>query len=345
MRKWRPYLVFWILHFILESYVEYIWIRNSLAGESHFEILRVVILTELAFNFARIPTAVILSQIVSQEMSASGLRILKFLITFLMGIIAYRLIGIFIVLQGLYHQDWTEITFFGLSSINSAAINMILCSVPFISYIQHRKAKESKRKEEMLQKQSLENELKFLKAQINPHFLFNTLNNLYGLARNQDSRTPEVILKLADLMRFMLYESNTKSIPIETELEVLEKYLSIEKIRYSERLTVSVKKNISDNSYSIAPLLIIHLVENAFKHGISESTRQAFVLIEVSQSEGTCKVVIENTKAEVEKSFNQKKIGLRNIQRQLDLLYEGHKLDIEDSTNTFTVKLLLPYSL
>lgn len=344
MKKWRPYVHFWIIHFILESYAEYVWIQSSLSESSVWEILRIVILTELSFNLSRIPTAIVLSKVLTNAQFPPWKRTLGFLGTLCLGVLFYRFIGVYIILENLYSVTSEEISFFGIASINSAAINVILCSVIYISFVQYRKAKESRRKEELMKQQNLETELKFLKAQLNPHFLFNTLNNLYGLARNHDKRTPEIILQLSDLLRFMLYEANANSISIGNELSLLEKYIALEKIRYSDRLTISFKKNIQDSSFAVAPLLIVHLVENAFKHGISESTKNVFIHIDVSQLEDKCEITIVNTKAQVVEG-EREKIGLSNVRRQLDLLYKDFELNIHDNEDIFKLELILPNSL
>lgn len=322
--------------------MEFVWVQRSLSEKSAFEILRIVLFTELSFNIARIPTAILLSKTLTYR-GNPYLAVFRFLLVLTFGIICYRFVGVYIVLQSLYDMELTEITIFSLASMNSAGVNVILCSVIYISFVQYRRGKEARLNEEVLRKQNLENELKFLKAQINPHFLFNTLNNLYGLARSQDSRTPEVILKLSDLMRFMLYKSNVRSVSLATELDVLSKYIALEEIRYSDRLSISFIQKIENEAFSIAPLLLVHLVENAFKHGVSESTKNALIEIQIIQKDERCAIKITNTKAEI-KTEKREKIGLSNIKRQLDLMYKNYELDIRDGSDTFEIVLNLPHS-
>ena len=120
------------------------------------------------------------------------------------------------------------------------------------------------------QRAALEAELNLLKGQLHPHFLFNTLNNLYALTLNQSSRSPSVVMGLSEILRYMLYEANRESVLLKRDVEILENYIGLEKIRYEDRLDLNFNISGISEEQKIAPLLILPLVENAFKHGTSE---------------------------------------------------------------------------
>jgi sensor histidine kinase YesM len=198
-----------------------------------------------------------------------------------------------------------------------------------------------KEREKSLIKEKLGAELKFLRNQTNPHFLLNTLNNIYGLARKKSDETAEVVMKLSELLRFILYESRTNLITLADEIKVIEDYLELEMIRYNERLSVSFNKSMDATSYRITPLLLLPFVENAFKHGISETLFESLIQIDISVSNGRLRFCIENTKDHDRHESNGGSIGLMNVKRQLELSYKDYDLKLANEDNLFTVNLFL----
>ncbi len=196
-------------------------------------------------------------------------------------------------------------------------------------------------KSNALNKEKLETELKFLKAQTNPHFLFNTLNNIYGLARKQDQNTAPSIMKLSHIMRYILYECNQPFILIDKEIEIINHYIELEKLRYTDRLKVDFTYiDRAINTIKIAPLILLPFVENAFKHGISESRFEAFVFIKLESSDQAIKFCVENT---CDHSDNSNLgIGLQNVKRQLELIYHSKFiLDIKNEHKIHSISLQL----
>nr|WP_237487894.1 histidine kinase [Hufsiella arboris] len=194
------------------------------------------------------------------------------------------------------------------------------------------------RNEKDLVREKLETELKFLKNQINPHFLFNTLNNIYGLARKKSDKAPEVVMRLSKLLRFMLYESDRRTMPISDEIRVLEDYVQLEKIRFNDRLNLSFKQNIDDFDQVITPLILLPFIENAFKHGICETTESTQISIDISVKNGHLNFLIQNSH-DKEQTQVHEKIGLSNVRRQLELMYREFSLNIENLAGTFNVNL------
>lgn len=185
-----------------------------------------------------------------------------------------------------------------------------------------------------------EAELNYLRSQTNPHFLFNTLNNIYSLARDKSDLAPESILKLSKILRFMLYETGGAYISLEQELKIINDYISLEKLRYDESLRINFNHDVEDMKQSIPPLLLIPLVENAFKHGVSETRNRPFVDIHLSVNKRQLLFVVKNSMEEMQTQKDAKEnIGLSNLRRQLELLYADHSLLVEHNKNIFTAVL------
>jgi hypothetical protein len=199
----------------------------------------------------------------------------------------------------------------------------------------------SRRKEKELEAEKQEAELKFLKAQTNPHFLFNTLNNLYGLARRKDENTADSILKLSNIMRYLLNDCSKPMNSIQNEIGIIEDYIQLEELRYDERLKLSFEKELDDYAYQIAPLILLPFVENAFKHGASENRNDIYIDIYVKLKEGQLEFRIKNNR-DNEDIHVQEGIGLKNVKRQLEIIYgDNCDLEIYSDKESFTVKLLI----
>lgn len=189
-----------------------------------------------------------------------------------------------------------------------------------------------------------EAELKLLKAQIHPHFLFNTLNNLYGLTLEKSDEAPDLVLRLSDILDYILYRCNEPSVLLSDDIENLTNYIEIERIRYSEKLKMNVDFPKDTKDLKIAPLIILPFIENAFKHGVSNYPGIAFVTTKMSLEENTLVFKIENSKnpvRRIEKTYS-KGIGLQNARKRLELLYpEKFILKINETNETYSVTLTL----
>lgn len=186
-------------------------------------------------------------------------------------------------------------------------------------------------------------ELKALKHQLNPHFLFNTLNNLYALSVEKSDKAPDVVEKLSNILDSIVYGSDEKFVPIQQEIELIENYLALEQVRYEDRVLVSFKNSITEHC-KIAPLLLLTFIENAFKHGVSQELKMATIKISLTTENDTVVFEIFNTKpSSISKKETEKKaIGLQNVQQQLGLLYpDAHDLKIEETSESFSVILKL----
>ncbi|WMN07805.1 histidine kinase [Marivirga arenosa] len=196
-----------------------------------------------------------------------------------------------------------------------------------------------------LKEQKRSTELRLLKHQLNPHFLFNTLNNLYSLSLKKSERTPEVIEKLSDILDYILYKCDANYVSIANEVKLIDNYISLEKVRYGKRLNIKFDYEVKEE-FKIAPLLLLTLVENAFKHGVKQEIKIASIDIQLRIKGEEIIFMIENTKPDIKTKESKKQrpsIGLRNIEKQLQLLYpqNQYKLKIEESTKSYKVNLNL----
>jgi two-component system LytT family sensor kinase len=191
-------------------------------------------------------------------------------------------------------------------------------------------------------KEKAEAELNFLKSQINPHFLFNSLNSVYFLIDKNNAEARESLHKFSDMLRYQLYEVNGAKIPVEREISYLKDYVDLQKLRKDEHYTVSFNYSPQVSGFSIEPLLLIPFVENAFKHVSSHTNKNNFVKLELTRNDGQFIFSTENSKDKTKTTDPYSGIGLNNVKRRLELLYPGrHELTIRDEEDVYKVDLRL----
>ena len=194
------------------------------------------------------------------------------------------------------------------------------------------------------EKQKTVVELKALKAQINPHFFFNTLNSIYSMALDKDDRLPGTVLQLSDLMRYFLYVSRDNFILLEKDLTVVKEYIALQKLRSNPQLDIETKISGEISDQQIAPLLLITFLENAFKHGAKGSSGNTFIKLDIKVEKNKLNFTLENNKGIIDKvnTGDHNGLGLENVKRQLELLYPGkHLLNIKVEQDRFVVALQL----
>lgn len=191
-----------------------------------------------------------------------------------------------------------------------------------------------------LRNEKAKTELLHLKSQVNPHFFFNTLNNLYGLME-KDSKEREMVLKLSDMMRYSIYEGQKDWVTLKDELDYIQNYIELQEIRYHKKSDVRFNHNIEHPDARIMPLLFIILVENAYKHGLENLEKNAYIHIDLNENNNKVNFVIENN-FESKQTPNSEGIGLKNLQRRLELVYpKKHVLSFDTEINTYKVTLSL----
>lgn len=193
-----------------------------------------------------------------------------------------------------------------------------------------------------IEKESMENQLAFLRNQVSPHFFMNTLNNIHSLIDIDTEEAKDAVIRLSKLMRHLLYESESALIPIRKEVEFIKSYIDLMRLRFSDSVKINI--NIPDTlpDRMLPPLLFTSYLENAFKHGISYQST-SFINVDLVVNENRLKFKIENSNHKVEADEKQSGIGMENSKRRLDLLYnDTYELEIQDLNNIFSVELNLP---
>lgn len=200
----------------------------------------------------------------------------------------------------------------------------------------------NQQEQQVLAKEKLQAELQFLKTQIHPHFLFNTLNNLYALTLKSSPKAPETVLKLSELMNYMLYECSGDEVPLSKEVKFIRNYIDIEKMRYGDKLDVDIRVRGETNDRKIPALILLPFVENCFKHGASETLQLSWVKITIDNQPNLIVIKVENNKNGENAVQKKEGIGIQNVKRRLDLLYPGkHELKIINGKETFLVILTI----
>ncbi len=237
-----------------------------------------------------------------------------------------------------------------IRSISSVTIMLMIIGVASTIKISRHWIKIQKRHQN-LQKEKYETELKlkeaelkFLKSQINPHFLFNALNNLYSLTLEKSNKAPEVVLKISALLDYMLYECNDKYISLSKEIDSLHNYIELQRIRFGENAKFNVDIKEDMNFHKIAPLLILPFIENAFKHGLSRNIEDGEIEIKLHTDNNNLILKVKNSYISTPESSEEddihQGIGLKNVKKRLALQYNNkYKLNISDANNYFIVDL------
>jgi sensor histidine kinase YesM len=193
---------------------------------------------------------------------------------------------------------------------------------------------------QILTRENANAELQLLKAQVHPHFLFNTLNNIYSFSLDQSPRACDLVLKLTDTLRYMIYGCEEPFVPLEKELKLLQDYMGLEKVRYGSRLNMQLKiKGDAQNKF-ITPLLMISFVENSFKHGTSQMLQHPWIMLQIEIEERLLVFELSNSKPLTSVKKNGKGIGLINVQKRLHLIYPNqHQLHITSTEDSFCVHM------
>jgi sensor histidine kinase YesM len=337
LKNWKVYLVAALI-FLFFRFLDHTTNHKDTEGQRIVnDAWRIILVTMLHFAFYEYA-----APFVSKKRKSILYNILAalpvffvFVMLYSWGMYAWRLLGIQLhvytalaAFKSSEHAATEQFTFSLMTLIFFGIVRHIY------HYIRLRQAAQQLR----IEKQQAE--LNYLKSQTNPHFLFNTLNNIYALAKDKSDLAPESILRLSKILRFMLYETSGKYIAIEQELKIMNDYIELEKLRYDETLHINFNYNIDNPRQSIPPLLLIPLVENAFKHGVSETRGRPFIDIHLTVKKQQLSFVVKNSS---ETSYTEvtENIGLSNLRRQLELLYSEYQLSVKQEQGTFVATLTI----
>ncbi|MCK5536163.1 MAG: histidine kinase [Bacteroidales bacterium] len=273
-------------------------------------------------------------------------KYLFFAISLLLSVLFFSLVqrvAYYYITYPLFYPKFLENDFFHWPIIFKGIINLYTVTIGLLSLKFLKFWYESQSIKQQLENEKTQAELKLLKAQIHPHFLFNTLNNLYALTLKKSDLAPQIVLKLSHLLNYMLYECNVQYASLSKEVEMLNNYIELEKIRYGDRINFEFDIDGDTNGVQIAPLLFLPFVENSFKHGTSGNIDNSWINIILKIDESEIIFQIENSKEleAGEESFKEG-IGLKNVKRRLELLHKGdYELTIEDKGDSYFVLMCL----
>ncbi len=329
------HLVFWVVAFkILLS----IFTSSSEAGKIDF-IYTLIFLGTLA-----LPVYLNLYFLIPRWLSGKHYLIYFFLLTLL--------IAVFVVVNDQTFDRWIDIVlpdYYFISYFDYG--DLVLFFISFLAVTSLLKLSkawfnlyETRQHLAEAEKERKHAELMALKSQINPHFLFNSLNNIYSLALKKSDLAPEAIVRLGNIMRYVIYQSNAEFVKLGDELELLREYIAMQRLRSGKKAQINVETAVADTDLMIAPLLFLPLVENAFKHGIKGATGESYLNIRIETQEHDLNFTIENNKGYSDKVEKEEYhgLGLENVRRRLELVYpERHIFLVTDNNVNFRVEIKL----
>ncbi|HNV29233.1 MAG TPA: histidine kinase [Cyclobacteriaceae bacterium] len=329
-QRWVIHGLFWLL--ILVFYVVFFGRENSNYIQTFFFVgllMPVTIGTTYFLNYYLVPRYLMKERY--------GFFLLYFVYTLIGSIFLEMMIAMltFIVMAEVNIKEMSPASidiFFLLTSL----LMVVFFGVAIKMLLHWRKSKDDY---QQLMRDKVETELKFLKVQLNPHFLFNTLNNLYYLTTEKSDKAPQAILQLSEILDYVMHSSRSVFVPLEKELKQVENYIALELLRYEDRVQVTTKFSGDLNKYEIGPMILITLIENAFKHGVMPIAGKAWINLTVAGKENRLVISISNSAISA-KSGNG--IGLENLQSQLGHLYKGeYSMEVVNKVGEFSINLIL----
>ena len=260
---------------------------------------------------------------------------------FVVSLLFFVTLGERIFLRILNSLPITKDTLFGVTFLYLMLETNFMVGIAFAIKIVKKWFEQQQEKYEM-EKRNLTSELKFLKAQLHPHFLFNTMNNLYAMSLEESSKTSEGIAKISELLRSVLYDCNDAEIELAKEINLIENFIELEKLRYEDKLDIDFRVEGTVPGNKIAPMVLFTFVENCFKHGSRNNPENAFIKIAIHSTVNCIHFTAQNSvlKRFVSEEKKSGGIGLKNVKKRLDILYgNNYKLQTEQKNNTFLVNL------
>jgi len=328
-KRWILHVVFWVM--ILLIYGIFFGRRNNTYFQTLFFVgllMPVVIGATYFFNYYLIPRFLISGRY--------SFFILYSFYTILIALFLSMMVALltFLIMAELRVQNMSPASvdiFFLLTSL----LMVVFFAVAIKMLLHSRTSKEEYQK---LMHDKVDAELRFLKVQLNPHFLFNTLNNLYYLSTQKSDKAPQAILQLSEMLDYVMQSSKLVFVPLEKELKQVENYIALELLRYEERVQVTTKFRGELSKHEIGPMILITLIENAFKHGVMPTIGKAWINLTVEDNERGLHVSISNSSSQVKPG---KGIGLENLRSQLNHLYhDDYSMVVNSQENIFSINLM-----
>ncbi|MDF1547295.1 MAG: histidine kinase [Bacteroidales bacterium] len=327
------HVIFWFCawSFFFFYYKRYSEVNSYTFAASLINLI-VAIATVYTFNYYLIPKILLKNKLKKFIAFAFVAIVLFFYIELLL--------TLFLVVKLLYAK---QRLFPEMIDVVMLFFNMFFVVFVAIAIKFYKRWSEKDYHEQKVQKEKIEAELQMLKTQINPHFLFNTLNSIYVLAMKKSEQTANVVMKLSDILDYILYKIDAPRIAIFNEIQIIENYIELEKIRFADRVNLSFTSNLKSKDIQIPPMLIIPFVENAFKHGVAKSMEKSWIKIDIDETDRMLAIIVSNSKSQNQVKSKTGGIGLANVKKRLDLLFnDGYKLDISEKNNRYDVFLSIP---
>ena len=312
-------LQFWLIYFLYE------WIGNAaIANEYHRYLINAVVIVPITFAATMFTVHILIRKFFLK--GRKDLFWIGLILSMVFFILVRRAFNYYYTYP-LYYPDGNKTTsYLFLPKLIIEGVSVYLIAGLYTMFYFVQAWYEQQRLTQALQKDKVEAQLELLKSQVQPHFIFNTLNNLYALALRKDEKIPDLLYRLSSFLSYSLYDGKLKTIPVSKELEYINHYIELEKIRHDERLDVSVNVYSPLEGFMIGPLLLLPLVENCYKHGISNSIHESWIRIDLSIQNDWLTVKIENSRSgnHISDQLSKKNgIGLENVKRRLEILYPG----------------------
>lgn len=345
MKRVRLHIIFWGVYIVQYAFLEVVSMQQFVIGTQvgkqlvmGIESTLIILPTKLlAAYFAMY----VFQKSVLSEKRHIVLPLLGMVFILFVSVVSFRAAYYYFIDPFIYESNGKQPSLFDFMYVwvGTLEILSVVGIAVIIKFV--RMEMQNREKKRLLLQDKLETELKFLRNQTNPHFLFNTLNNIYALALKNSDETPGVVKKLLQLLKYMHYESGKTTITVGDEMKILDDYIELERIRYYERLKFDFVREIDDENAQVAPLLLLSFVENAFKHGPGESRFASYIHINLKLRSGVLHFTIENAREPGDKPVSGGNIGLANVRRQIELLYSDHHLQVEEEKKFFKVNLII----
>lgn len=330
-QRWIVHLFFWL--FILFFYVLFFGRKNNNYIQTFFFVgllMPVTIGASYFLNYFLVPKYLMRERY--------RFFLLYFIYVLIGSLCAEMMIAMltFIVMAGLRTQAMSSASF-DLIFLLTSLLMVVFLAVAIKMILHWRQSKEDYQK---LMRDKVETELKFLKTQLNPHFLFNTLNNLYYLSTEKSDKAPQAILALSEILDYVLHAGKSVLVPLSKELKQVDNYIALELLRYEERVSIETKYSGDLDRHKIGPMILITLIENAFKHGVMPVAGKTWIKFQVECNESFVSISMSNS---TQTQTSGSGIGLTNLKSQLNYLYsDNFVLKVNHGNNKFMIKMELP---
>lgn len=342
----RHHIIFWVAYMawdIMQAVVTFSDEGGVLSPKVSMAFLSTLLGTILKILLAYYLLFLVLQPAIQQR-RMTGYLYLKAALSVAMALFLQRVMMFYVIVPRVYLYDNSNGRFFNIASFIVTLLDLILPVVLLLAYQLFINNLYSRHRETRLEKEKLQSELYFLKAQINPHFLFNMLGSIHALTRIKAPDAAMVTIKLSKMMRYMLFDARQRLVTIDEEVALLDNYIDLERVRFGTKLKLEFARHIDQGSQKITPLILLPFVENAFKHGVADSRHQATVKINLSLCRQQLSFEIVNSQEQLSDTHEKNGIGLANVKRQLELLYPHHQLTIQTRNSEFFVLLKLNLS-